>query len=103
MQIYVHADQSAELHDVDDFRGFAVVVDQMPATTMRQALLEVGRQTDDATHIFVDPAWITKHAGTRAGDDGWKHSFAAMTRYAAERGWVDDTGRIRAHVEMRPV
>ncbi len=37
----------------------------------------------------------------RALDDGWDERFAGMLAYAASRGWIDDDGAVRAHVEWR--
>jgi hypothetical protein len=34
-------------------------------------------------------------------DDEWDVAFAGMLDDAASRGWVDDEGAIRAHVEWR--
>jgi len=39
-------------------------------------------------------------AGCRLGA-GWDEGFAGMLAYADDRGWIDDDGAVRAHVEWR--
>ena len=34
-------------------------------------------------------------------DDGWDLGFAGMLDDAGAKGWIDDDGAIRAHVEWR--
>ena len=38
--------------------------------------------------------------GLTLGPD-WEDGFASMLEYAADSGWVNDDGAIRAHVEWR--
>ena len=52
-----------------------------------------------ATHSWVNPADLSALAG-RAGDDEWQRKLAAMIGYAESKGWTDEAGRIRAHVEL---
>ena len=55
-----------------------------------------------AKHSWVDPGDLTELAG-RGGDAQWHQNLAAMIGYARSKGWTDDTGRIRAHVEFDEV
>lgn len=34
-------------------------------------------------------------------DDGWDEAFTGMLAYAGTKGWIDDDGAVRAHVEWR--
>ena len=64
----------------EDFQGFRVVV-ALP------------------THAWVHPDALVDLAG-RTDDAEWREHVAGMTAYAGSRGWLDDEGRLRAHVEL---
>lgn len=53
-----------------------------------------------ASHSWVDPADLTALAG-RSDDADWQQKLAGMISYAGTKGWLDEQGRIRAHVETR--
>ncbi len=84
------------LEDADNFRAFKVVC---PANLIdqRTVLGAVGR-FDEAGYLWVASAWLEKYSPP---DAGWRKSFDAMVTYAATRGWVDDVGSIRAHIESQ--
>ena len=84
-----------ELVSPEDLRSFKVVVSgDVPAV-----LAALGVMSADGAHVFVEPEWIRQHAGDLGSDPSWLGQFDAMIRFAAERGWTDDVGRVRAHVE----
>ena len=72
---------SVEVVEPDDFTSFKVVV-------------------VTPSHSWVDPAGLAALAG-RAGDPEWEHNLAGMVGYAESKGWLDEQGRIRAHVEVQ--
>lgn len=83
--MYLHIDPTeippaVEVREADDFTAFKVVVE------------------------VPEHAWITPHALTalagRGDDDEWRQNLAGMLAYAASKGWCDDAGRVRAHVEV---
>jgi len=90
-------DEGLALREPDDFKGFAV---RATAPTVADDLRALGRPADDE-HVYVDPAVLLRLAGERAEDPAWLESLAGMTAFAAEHGWVDEAGFIRAHVEPR--
>ncbi|MGA5546184.1 hypothetical protein ACPCIR_30440 [Mycobacterium sp. NPDC051198] len=51
-------------------------------------------------HASIDPRDLTQLAG-RSADDGWRQNLTRMLDFAATRGWLDDSGRIRAHIEIQ--
>ncbi|MPY55668.1 hypothetical protein [Streptomyces spongiae] len=51
-----------------------------------------------STHTWVKPDTLTNLAG-RAEDDAWQDKLAEMIAYAERKGWTDEQGRVRAHVE----
>lgn len=69
-----------EVIEPDDFTSFKVVV-------------------RTSSHSWVDPGGLAALAG-RAGDIEWQEQLAGMVAYAGTKGWLDDEGRIRAHVEV---
>ncbi|MFT3865123.1 MAG: hypothetical protein QM729_12680 [Solirubrobacterales bacterium] len=100
MRIDLKADPEAgapTLHEPDDFKGFSVLLEgEGPAAA---ALARLGRVADDGEHVFVDPQVLRELAGDRAADPAWSASLEGMIGFAAEHGWVDEAGFIRAHVE----
>ena len=71
-----------------------------PSPDARAALAAAGIViTDDAGHGYVEPATFSRLAGPVAADPEWQAGFAKMVAYAADKGWTDGAGRIRAHAE----
>jgi hypothetical protein len=70
-----------ELRESDNFKEFSVVL-TVPA------------------HAWIDPSTLVSLAG-RADDVGWSGSFSTMITYAERQGWLDERGRIQAHIEIR--
>jgi hypothetical protein len=83
--MYLHIDTAevppvVEVREPDDFTAFKVVV-EVPE------------------HAWITPDMLTELAGR--GDDGeWRQHVAGMLAYAASKGWCDEAGRVRAHVEV---
>ncbi|WP_308163006.1 hypothetical protein [Nocardia alni] len=69
-----------ELRDQDDFTSLSVVV----VTPSR---------------VWLDPAGLTELAG-RGGDEIWRTQLAGMVDYAESKGWLDEAGRVSAHVRV---
>ena len=100
MEIHLDAQGGATLLEPTDFKAFKVVAAGLSsADKLHEALAAVGRPDDDGQHVFVEPTWLQSHAGEVAQTDSWKEGLTAMTATAARYGWVDEAGRIRAHVE----
>jgi hypothetical protein len=70
-----------EVAEADDFTSFKVVV-RTPS------------------HSWVDPTDLAALAG-RTDDPDWQQKLAGMVAYAGSKGWLDEQGRIRAHVETQ--
>lgn len=84
MYLYVdagHVPPTIELREADDFTSLRVVV-----------------VTDD--HVWLDPAALAELAG-RTGDPAWEDQLTRMVGYADRMGWLDEHGRIRAHVDVQ--
>ncbi|MEI8051667.1 MAG: hypothetical protein WCI12_09555 [Actinomycetes bacterium] len=48
--------------------------------------------------VVIDPA-ILRFLAAGEVDESWEADLEAMIDRAATKGWIDDHGRIRAHVE----
>ncbi|MEV5843541.1 hypothetical protein AB0M32_16420 [Streptomyces sp. NPDC051985] len=55
-----------------------------------------------AAHAWVEPGVLAELAG-RAEDLAWRDKLEAMVSYARSKGWADERGRVRAHVEPATV
>ena len=49
------------------------------------------------SHLWVAPTELERLG---PADAEWKQGLEAMIAFAAEHGWTDDEGRVRAHVEL---
>jgi hypothetical protein len=83
--VYIRVDLSqvppvTEVGEQEDFKGFRVVV-ALPS------------------HAWVHPDALVDLAG-RADDAAWREDVAGMAAFAGSRGWLDEHGRLRAHVEI---
>jgi hypothetical protein len=58
----------------------------------------LGVVAEDGAHVFVAPDAVRALAGD-AVTPAWEEGFAAMLGYAASKGWLDDAGQVRAHVQ----
>lgn len=98
--MHIHVDASSpsdpELVEPDDFRAFDVVL--RGSGDREAALAGLGSLADDGEHVFVDPARLRELAGDRATDPEWLAGLEKMTAFASGQGWIDGSGRIRAHV-----
>lgn len=84
------------LVDEDDFKSFAVVVEG--DHDLGQALDGFGVLAGE--HAFLEVPAVRGLAGERATPE-WVAGFEKMIEYARSKGWMDELGRVRAHVERR--
>jgi hypothetical protein len=96
--MYIVVDRAGvALVDGENFRTFAVVVEG-GEVDLGGALERFG--VVDGEHVWLDPEAVKRLAGDGAGPE-WPARFDAMIEFARSKGWVDDAGRVRAHVERR--
>jgi hypothetical protein len=95
--------QNPTLREAGNFHSFSVSVTLPPdggRVDALRALEQIGRvETND--HVYVPASVIRQLAGPATGEPGWEESLLGMVEYAARRGWVDDDGALRAHIEWR--
>ena len=101
MQIHVNRERS-QVRECDDLKRFSVVVeDGANEEEIARALAPLGT-LDSSAHAWVSIARLRAECG-HDGDAGWSEAFDAMVRFAASKGWVDETGmHLRAHLVRSP-
>jgi hypothetical protein len=94
------SEERVHLNEPDDFGRLSVAVHGGGATSLGELVHRsgLGRVRDDGSHVVVDPIALRSLAGTAATPQ-WEDGLAAMCRYAASKGWVEDDGGIVAHIE----
>ena len=82
--------------DAEDERGLSAALSEAG----------IGRAADTGDALV--PAAVLRGLAVEAAaqdgyelDDGWDEGFTGMLDYAGNKGWIDDDGAVRAHVEWR--
>lgn len=102
MDVRIDPTGAAALDGVDDFTALRLTGTRPSSAAARSTLGASGIElTDDGSHGYIEPAAITRLAGTAADGPEWQDGFRRMLAYASEKGWADETGRIRAHAEWQ--
>ncbi|MEV5651107.1 hypothetical protein AB0L57_22900 [Nocardia sp. NPDC052254] len=95
---------TATMTATDDFGSFGIELIGVSAghrvTASDVACVGV---LDSSGDVLVTVARIGELAGDRSRDPDWTRRFGEMVEWAARRGWVDESGRLRAHVELSEV
>ncbi len=90
---------AVQLDEPDDFKAFKIVrADGASAVDVAHALPQIGRPDGDS-HVYVSVSAIKRLAGRRALRHEWLAQLDGMVAYAHSKGWVDELGGLRAHVE----
>lgn len=99
MIIRIAADYGVTLEAPEDLKRFKAVVEapRGDAPRLEAAIAPLGRLDGEAA-LWVSPDWLRRASGL-AGDAAWEAGFTRMCDYAAQHGWVDAAGAIRAHLE----
>lgn len=95
MIVRLTPEDSPRLDEVEDFTGFKAVApagDDLRALARKCGLVDAG-----GAHLWVDPNWLLSQ---RPNEDAWRESLAGMIGYAESKGWLDASGRVRAHIEI---
>ncbi|SFK22392.1 hypothetical protein [Falsiroseomonas stagni] len=98
MLIRITGAGEAMLVDPEDFRRFSIRFDAgaRGSEPAEAALARLARPDGEA-------AWVCPEALRRLSPCGedveWRQGVARMVAFAETRGWVDQAGRVRAHIE----
>jgi hypothetical protein len=101
MIVRIDTHQSPAAITLDDptaFNTFHVCVQGADAPALAAAIARVGSLADP-DHAFIDRAALEGLAGDHAQEPDWQRSLESMLSYAASKGWTNDNGAIRAHIE----
>jgi hypothetical protein len=90
------------LEDAVVFDDLRVVVEGESGSSnesLARALERYGVLDGAGEHAFLEADALPRLAGDLAADPDWRSRYEAMLAFAGSQGWVDDQGRVRAHVE----
>lgn len=96
MFLQVTQDLKVSLEDADNFKAFKVVAATASDEALRTALAEAGAGRLDGEHVWVSADWLRAQAG---GSAEWGKNFEGLLAFAGSKGWLDDQGAVRAHIE----
>jgi flavin reductase (DIM6/NTAB) family NADH-FMN oxidoreductase RutF len=98
MRIILSPGAMPRLEAPGDFKRFAVALDPRLAADRKAAVAPVADLDGEGTHAWVRPDAI-RALSPMAGQTEWESGYSQMIGFAAKHGWIDDKGRIRAHIE----
>ncbi len=98
MLIRITGAGDALLEDAEDFRRFSIRFDAgtRGSGPAEAALARVACPDGEVAWVCPD---ALRRLAPRGEDAGWQQGFARMVAFAETRGWVDQAGRVRAHIE----
>jgi len=97
MFILVKSNGDLMLHDGDNMRAFAIVLEVNDAPVTR--LAEIGSTAEDNSNYWLDADAVMELSG-RKHDQQWIRDFRAMLASAAPYGFYDEaSNKVKAHVE----
>ena len=94
--IVVVSIDGVDLEEADDCGAFKLVGRDVGPDEVAGALSGFG--LFDGEHAWIEQDVLRTLAEGQVADD-WDDRFDAMVTYATGNGWVDEEGRVRAHVE----
>lgn len=78
------------------FNRLDVLVDPQTPERLEQAIARIGGREGDE-HVRLNPS-VLRFLSGHAGQAEWEANFSAMLDYAQRKGWLDEQGRVRAHL-----
>ncbi len=99
MRVHLTNTGAITLCDPTVFNSLDVLVDPQSPELLEQAIARIGNR-DGAGHVRLSPS-VLRFLSSHAGSAEWDAKFDAMISYAASKGWLDEQGRVRAHLTFR--
>ncbi|MDO8251289.1 MAG: glucose 1-dehydrogenase [Rhodoferax sp.] len=96
MRVHLTNAGAITLDEPSDFNRLDVLVDPQSPERLEQAIARIG-SPDGADHVRLSPS-VLRFLSSDAGSAEWDAKFDAMISYAASKGWLDEQGRVRAHL-----
>lgn len=98
MRITITDDGRAEVADADNLRALDVAAGGRTDADIDTALRASGIGRLEGEHAWLDAGGI-KEAARGDRDDAWADGFDGMIAYARSKGWANEAGEIRAHLD----
>lgn len=98
MRVHLTRAGAITLSEPSVFNRLDVLVDPQPPEQLEQAIARVGSR-DGADHVRLSPS-VLRFLSSEAGSAEWDAKFDGMISYAASKGWLDEQGRVRAHLTL---
>ena len=98
MRIIISPNALPRLEDPKDFNRFSVAIDPCLSQDRRLAVAPVADLDAEGMHAWVRPDAI-RALSPLGGQPAWEAGFARMLSFAAQHDFLDEKGRIRAHIE----
>lgn len=99
MRVHLNNAGAITLREPSVFNHLDVLVDPQSPERLEQTIARIGRR-DGADHVRLQPS-VLRFLSSHAGSAEWEAKFDAMIGYAASKGWLDEQGRVRAHLTFR--
>ncbi|MBM3605705.1 MAG: flavin reductase family protein [Alphaproteobacteria bacterium] len=99
MRIVIPASGVPQLEAPSDFEHFSIAVDPAVSGDLPVVLARVAEHASGDDHAWVRPDAV-RALSPLTGQADWDSGFRKMINFAASHGWTDDSGRIRAHIEV---
>lgn len=96
MRVHLSSSGAITLREASVFDRLDVLVEPQSPQQLEQSIARVGNR-DGADHVRLTPS-VLRFLSSEAGTDEWDAKFDAMIQYAASKGWLDEQGRVRAHI-----
>ena len=101
MRVHLTNTGAITLAEALDFKRLDVLVDPQSPAQLEQSIARVGSR-DGEGHVRLSPQ-VLRFLSSHAGSADWEGQFDGMIGYAASKGWLDDQGRVRAHLTFAEV
>lgn len=98
MRIHLTNTGAISLLNAHVFTELDVFIDEQPTKKIEQAIAQIGYR-DGEQHIRIAPD-ILRFLSGHAGNIEWEKNFLHMLDYAAQAGWINAQGKIRAHITL---
>lgn len=96
MRVHLTRTGDITLSEPSVFNRLDVLVEPQPPAQLEQSIARLGSR-DGPDHVRLLPS-VLRFLSSEAGSDEWDAKFDGMIRYAASKGWLDEHGRVRAHI-----
>ncbi len=100
MRVHLTEAGAITLVEPQVFNRLDILADVQSSQQLERAIARIGCRADER-HIWVEPS-ILRFLSGYAGDGDWEKHFTGMLTYAQVKGWLDEQGRVRAHLVDAP-